>query len=158
KKLKTDLDHIVMRAMRKEPERRYASAAELSADVSAFIQGYPVLARTGDWGYRAGKFVRRHKVVVAVATALAVSLAALRTGMAIPTARANNERLGAEHTAKFLADMFRAATPREARGRTISARELLDRGVGRVDKELAGEPTIQASLLYSIADAYSQLG
>jgi tetratricopeptide (TPR) repeat protein len=54
--------------------------------------------------------------------------------------------------------MFRATTPQEARGRAITARELLDRGADRVDKELGREPTVQASLLYSIADAYSRLG
>jgi hypothetical protein len=54
--------------------------------------------------------------------------------------------------------MFRAATSQEARVRTITARELLDRGSRRVDKELAGEPDVQASLLDSIAEAYSRFG
>jgi serine/threonine-protein kinase len=54
--------------------------------------------------------------------------------------------------------MFRAASPQEARGRTITARELLDRGRDRVDKELAGEPDVRASLLYNIAQSYSRLG
>jgi serine/threonine-protein kinase len=158
RKLKTDLDYIVMKAMRKEPERRYASAAELSADVSAYFQGYPVRARTGSWSYSAGKFVRRHTVVVGASIVLAMSFAGFGTGMALLTARASRERLRAERTATFLADMFRAARPDEARGRMVTARELLDRGAARVDKELAGQPTIRASLLHTIGDSYSQLG
>jgi hypothetical protein len=54
--------------------------------------------------------------------------------------RAGKERLSAEREATFLADMFRAATPAEARGRTVTARELLDRGASRVDKEFASDP------------------
>jgi serine/threonine-protein kinase len=54
--------------------------------------------------------------------------------------------------------MFRAATPDQSRGKSVTARELLDLGASRVDKELAGEPEARASLLYSIGDAYSQLG
>jgi tetratricopeptide (TPR) repeat protein len=85
--------------------------------------------------------------------------------MAVLTKRANHERIAAEQerhkaerAAAFLADMFQAATPDQARGKNVTARELLDLGASRVDKELAGEPEVRASLLYSISDAYSQLG
>jgi len=155
---KADLDHIVLMAMRKEPELRYSSAAELAADISAYLRGYPLRARNTSWTYRGGKFVRRHKLGVAAAIFLVFLLTASSVTMAVLTQRANQERLKAERAATFLADMFRAATPDQARGNTITARELLDRGASRVDKELAGEPAVRASLLYSIADAYSQLG
>jgi len=64
----------------------------------------------------------------------------------------------AEHAAGFFAEMFRAAMPEQARGRTVTAREPLDSGASRGDKELGGEPKVLPSLLYSIADAYSRLG
>jgi serine/threonine-protein kinase len=158
RELKGDLDRIVLMAMRKEPERRYSSAAALANDVSAHLHGYPVAAHGGGWRYHAGKLVRRHKLIVASLALVALSLAGFSTGMAMLTQRANRERLGAEHAAAFLADMFRAATPQEARGKPITARELLDRGADRVEKELTREPEVQASLLFSIADAYSRLG
>src|SRR5262249_45618797 len=139
--------------------------AELAADVSAYLHGYPLLGRTNGWTYRAEKFVRRHKLAVAATTLLALSLAGFGVGMALlrqnanqERLRAEQERLKAERMATFLSEMFRAVTPEEARGRTVTARELLDRGASRVDKELAGEPTVRASLLYSIADAYLRLG
>jgi serine/threonine-protein kinase len=158
RELRGDLDRIVLMAIRKQPERRYPSATALARDVFAYLNGYPVFARGGGWEYRAGKLVRRHKLMVGALMLFAVSLASFTVGMGLLRQRAYRERLMAEHTATFLADMFRAATPQEARGKTITARELLDRGSQRVDKELAGEPEVRASLLYSIADAYSHLG
>jgi serine/threonine-protein kinase len=158
RELKGDLDRIVLIAMRKEPERRFPSAAALANDVSAYLHGYPVVAHGGGWRYHGAKLVRRHKLIVASLALLALSLTGFSAGMAMLMQRANRERLRAERAAAFLADMFRAATPQEARGRTVTARELLDRGADRVDKELTREPEVQASLLYSIADAYSRLG
>jgi hypothetical protein len=81
RKLKGDLDHIVLMALRKEPQQRYSSAAELMEDVSAYLNGYPLPARTTSWRYRAKKFVRRHKFFVIAATLLALSLASFSIGM-----------------------------------------------------------------------------
>jgi tetratricopeptide (TPR) repeat protein len=158
RELRGDLDRIVLMAMQKQPERRYSSATALARDVFAYLNGYPVLARGGGWRYRTRKFARRHKVMAGGLMLFAVSVAGFSIGMAVLAQRADRERLKAERAATFLADMFRAATPQEARGRTITAGELLDRGRLRVDKELAGEPEVRASLLYSIAEAYSRLG
>jgi len=71
-----DLDHIAMKAMRKEPGERYASAEELSADVGSYLAGLPVQAREGSFRYLAGKFVARHRAVVALSAALFVALIA----------------------------------------------------------------------------------
>src|SRR6266849_2154720 len=75
-----DLDHIVLKAMRKEPPQRYASAEELSADIGNYLAGLPVQAREGSFRYLAGKFVARHKAVVALSSAL---LLALIAGLAV---------------------------------------------------------------------------
>ena len=153
-----DLDRIVLMAMQKQPERRYPSVTALARDVFAYNNGYPLFARTGGLGYRATKFVLRHKLMVGGLMLFAITLAGFSIEMAVLTQRANRERLKAEREATFLADMFRAASPQEARGRTITARELLDRGRDRVDKELASEPEVRASLLYNIGQSYSRLG
>src|SRR5712664_85981 len=73
-KLAGDLDNIVLRALRKEPRERYASVDELSADIRRHLEGQPVSARKATVPYRAGKFVRRHKVGVAAAALLFLSL------------------------------------------------------------------------------------
>jgi len=69
-----DLDHVVLKAMRKEPSQRYASAEELSGDVGNYLAGLPVRAREGSFRYLVGKFVARHKAVVALSSALLLAL------------------------------------------------------------------------------------
>jgi eukaryotic-like serine/threonine-protein kinase len=158
KRLRGDPDRIVMMAMRKEPERRYASVAEFSADVKAYLEGYPLQARTDSWGYRSGTFVRRHKAIVTVAALFAIALAGFGVGMGVLAKRADLQRRTAEREKQFMAGMFRSATPEVARGETITALTLLDRGAERIDQELATEPQIRASLLETIAEAYRELG
>jgi serine/threonine protein kinase len=158
RRLRGDLDRVVMMAIRKEPERRYASIAQFSGDIKAYLEGYPLLARTDSLGYRSGTFIRRHKVAVSAAALFALALAGFGVGMGILAKRAERQRQTAERETQFMADLFRSASPEVARGETITARMLLDRGALRIDKELAAEPTIRASLLGTIAQAYRSLG
>ncbi|HEY0370106.1 MAG TPA: protein kinase [Chthoniobacterales bacterium] len=74
KSLRGDLDNIVLMAMRKEPARRYASVGALALDIARHLEGRPVSARKDTWSYRSGKFIRRHKLAVAAALLLLVSL------------------------------------------------------------------------------------
>jgi serine/threonine-protein kinase len=158
KQLRGDPDRIVMMAIRKEPNRRYASMEQFAADVEAYLKGYPLLARTDSWRYRSGTFVRRHKAGVAAAVLFALALAGFGIAMGVLKRRADRERQTAERETQFMADMFQAASPNVARGETITAKMLLDRGAERIDRELAAEPQVRASLLETIADAYRGLG
>jgi hypothetical protein len=158
RKLSGDLDNIVLMAMRKEPARRYVSASALASDVKAYLAGYPVHARTATWQYRSGKFIRRHKAAVSAAAIVALALVAFSIGMGLLARRATLERLAAQREAQFLQGIFAAATPDRARGRQITARELLDQGAKRVDRELAGDPELQGTMLDTIGRAYSTLG
>jgi serine/threonine-protein kinase len=158
RKLKGDLDNIVLMAMRKEPDRRYASVAQLAADVRAYMNGYPLVARTDHWLYRSQKFVRRHRAGVAAGVLAVFALVGFSIAMGVLARRATREQQIAQRQAQFLSDMFQASTPEEARGSTITARDLLDRGAQRVDKEFAAQPEVRASLLENIAQAYESLG
>lgn len=157
-KLSRDLDNIVLMAMRKEPARRYVSASALAGDVKAYLAGYPVDARTATWQYRSGKFIRRHKAAASAAAIVALALVAFSIGMGLLARRATLGRLAAQREAQFLQGIFAAATPDRARGRQITARELLDQGAKRVDRELAGDPELQGTMLDAIGRAYSTLG
>jgi eukaryotic-like serine/threonine-protein kinase len=158
KRLRGDLDRVVMMAIRKEPERRYASVEQFSADVEAYLEGFPLQVRTATWGYEASMFVRRHKATVAFAAVSLLLLTGFSIAMGVLARRADRQRQTAEREREFLAAMFQSATPEVARGETITARMLLDRGAQRIDHELAGEPTAHASLLETIAAAYRSLG
>jgi serine/threonine-protein kinase len=164
-RLDEELDNLVLMAMRKEPGRRYVSVAALSADVEAYLAGYPVTARADSWSYRVRKFVLRHKIAVAGATVAILALIAFSIGMALLARRATRarvaaeqQRVTAEREAQFLASIFNAATPDEARGREVTAQELLDQGARRIGSELAFEPEVQATMLTNLGVAYTSLG
>jgi serine/threonine-protein kinase len=160
-----DLDNIALKALRKEPGERYATAAELSADVRRHLEGFPVQARPARRAYRAMKFVRRHRAGVSAATFALLSLV-VGLGIAVwqaRVARAERDRAEAEaakaqEIARFLGGVFQGANPLQARGQTITARDLLDRGTSSIATELKGQPDIQASLLLIMAEAYEGLG
>jgi len=171
RELAGDLDNIVLMAMRKEAERRYSSVEQFAADIARHLDGMPVLARADAWSYRTGKFLKRHALVAG----LAAAFVALLIGFSITTyvqsgriaqerdvaqverARAQTAQRRAEGVAEFLIDSFRAADPSHARGKEITAREILDQGAARIGKELSAQPDLQATLLDTIGSVYLSL-
>jgi len=158
RKLSGDLDNIVLMAMRKEPARRYVSVGQFTEDLTAYLGGYPVRARTDAWRYRSGKFIRRHRAAVVAAVVIAVALIGFGIGMGLLARRAERERVAAEREAQFLNSIFQSTTPEQARGKQVTGRELLDEGAKRVDTEFSGEPQLQATLFDNIGRAYMSLG
>lgn len=158
RKVKGDLDNVVLMAIRKEPARRYASVAQLASDIQAYLDGRPLVAAADSWRYRAGKFARRHKTGVAAAALVVITLAGFSVGMGWLARRATREQLKSDQEEQFMAGMFQAATPEEAQGRTITARDLLDRGARRVAHDLTAQPEVRAAMLDNIASAYRSLG
>ena len=138
--LDRELDAIVLMALRKEPQRRYASAAALGDDLQRYLDHKPVRARADAASYRIAKFVRRHRVGVSLGALAVVLLAALGVRLAIENARANaalevsqRERVRAEETVAFLTDIFREADPTRGDGTVLSARDVLERGVALLE-------------------------
>ena len=164
RRLSGDLDTIVLTAMQKEPARRYGSAGSLADDVRRHLAGQPIRARSDTLGYRASKFIRRHRVGVAAAGALTLSLVMGAAGIARQSAVASRERARAERQAataarasRLLVDMFRLSDPDVAKGATITAREMLARGTQRVETDFASDPALQAVLLREIGRIYQNL-
>ncbi|MEJ2320244.1 MAG: serine/threonine-protein kinase [Gemmatimonadales bacterium] len=165
RELKGDMDRIVLMALRKEPERRYASAEQLAEDVERYLEGLPVIAQDDSAGYRVAKFVSRHKAGVVAAAIVAVALLAgalsamvgmVRATRAEAVARAEAET--SRQVSDFLVELFEVSDPDEARGNSITAREILDQGAARITSELNDQPLIQARLLLTIGDVYRKLG
>jgi serine/threonine protein kinase/tetratricopeptide (TPR) repeat protein len=168
RRLRGDLNNIVMMAMRKEPSRRYSSVQQFVADIENFLADMPVLARADAWTYRSGKFVQRHFLVVA----LSLAFVALLIGFSATTlvqskriaherdvataerARAQEERARAEAVSTFLVDSFRLADPSQSRGKQITALEILQTGAERISRELRNQPALQATLLDTIGTVY----
>jgi serine/threonine protein kinase/Tfp pilus assembly protein PilF len=163
--LRGDLDNIVLLAMRKEPERRYSSAEQLSADIGRHLDGEPVIARPDSWGYRASKFVGRYTLAVSLSGAIALLLVAFSVSLYLQNQQVERERAVSEQererykeVARFLVGLFKLSDPAEARGRNVSAREILDRGAERVSRDLKSQPQTQATLMEAIGRVYLQLG
>jgi tetratricopeptide (TPR) repeat protein len=153
-----ELDSIVLKALAKDPALRYASAAQLSEDLGAYLTGYPLLSQPRTWRYQARKWIGRHKGAAAASALLVLVLIGLTTAMAVVTHRAREESLRAERESKFLVNLFKAATPEVDKGREVTARDLLDQAAKRIDQELAAVPDVHASMLATIAQAYVSLG
>ncbi|HEX7049937.1 MAG TPA: serine/threonine-protein kinase [Longimicrobiales bacterium] len=165
RQLRGDLDHIVLMALRKEPERRYASAGQFAEDVTRFLDGRPVLARPDSVGYRLRRFIGRNRAAVTLASLAAASLVFGLLGTTWQARRARAEavqaaadRDRAERLSALLVDMFRMSDPNSTRGETVTAREVLARGAERIADDFAGDPESQADLLAEVGRIYENLG
>ncbi|MHC4943820.1 MAG: protein kinase domain-containing protein [Planctomycetota bacterium] len=128
RRLKGDLDQVVMKALRKEPEQRYASVEHFFEDIRRHLRGLPVFARRGTWKYRAQKFVKRHKAVAVVALMILVVLAGWGY-MAVQDARQAANLAAAEQVLGFLSELldkpFQNKTPRDEIRQTLKAEATL---------------------------------
>ncbi len=158
RRLAGDLDHIVARALRKEPAARYGSVDQLVQDLDRHRDGLPVLARQGSFGYAVGKFLRRNRLAAGAAALIFFLLAVFAGAMAHQAAQTARQRDRAEQVTKFLIDLFEIVDPGSARGNSIKARELLDRGAERVERELGDQGEVQANLRQAIGSVYLNLG
>lgn len=158
RRLKGDLDNIVMTALRKEPERRYRSASEFSEDLRLHQASLPVVARPDTWGYRSGKFLRRHVAGAVMSAVLVGLLVAFGIVMSLQNRRIAEERDTAMEVSRFLERIFTAPDPGNARGLDVTAKEILARGAERISAELSAQPVIQAALMETIGRVYLNLG
>ncbi|HEX4962130.1 MAG TPA: serine/threonine-protein kinase [Thermoanaerobaculia bacterium] len=158
RRLRGDLDAIVLRALSKDPQRRYASVALLSQDLENHLATRPVAARPNTLLYRTGKLIRRNRTV-SVATVLVVLLGVgLLASFVVQGRRVARERDKARYALSFLIDTFKEADPYHSRGEQLTAREILDQGAARVSRELTRQPDVQAQLMDAIGEVAFGLG
>ena len=156
--LRLDLDWVTMKALEKDRARRYGSPAEFAADVKRYLANMPVQAGPPSTIYRARKFARRHRVGVAVSAAAIAGLIVFGVMTAIQTHRIVRAQERTERVLEFLAGLYRVSEPSESRGRTISAREMLDEGAARIQWQLSDEPELQARMMHELGIVYTNLG
>jgi len=155
--LRGDLDTITLKALAKEPERRYGSVQELADDLGRHLRREAVRARPDSVGYRFTTFMRRNGTGVAAA---AFVVTALVGGIAAATWQARNAqraRAEAEEVADFLIGLFEENDPQQAPVDPALATAVLERGVARAD-ELAEQPTVRARLLDALGMVFLNLG
>jgi len=156
--LRGDLDCIVMKALEKDRNRRYGTPSELVADVRRYLNNEPVMARPASAGYRLQKYIRRHRAAAAVAASLVLLLAGFAAVQAMQLRRITRERDRADRVTDFMTGMFKVSDPSEARGNSITAREILDKASKDVDSGLAKDPELQAQMMDVMGRVYGNLG
>ena len=160
-----DLDWITMKALEKDRTRRYGTPSDLAADLARYLNHEPVVARPASTGYRLQKYVRRHRIVVSAAAGLVMMLGAFVVMQGVQLRRtklerdrANRERDRATRITDFMSGMFNVSDPSEARGNTITAREILDKASKDIGNGLAKDPEAQAQMMHVMGNVYSDLG
>ena len=156
RRLAGDLDNVVLKALRKEPERRYASVEQFAEDIRRHLVGLPVTARQDSWTYRSGKFIRRHTAMVAATVMIVITLA---IGMALTlrekqiAERRFNDLRKLANSLIFEIDNSIADVP----GSTATRKLLVSRALEYLDslsREAKGDKSLQTEL----ATAYERVG
>ncbi|HTL78210.1 MAG TPA: serine/threonine-protein kinase [Candidatus Babeliales bacterium] len=171
KLLKGDLDNIVLKTLRKETARRYASVAQFSDDIRRYLEGRPVTARKDTLSYRTIKFIGRNRVAVAAAGLVG---AAIITGLIVALWQAQNarqqrdlaqrERLKAERINTFLQRMLSfsnqsiTSVSPVAQKRDVTVNEMLDQITPQVEAELSHQPDVRSQVQRTIGSAYASQG
>ncbi len=171
-----DLDTIVMKALRKEPEQRYGSARELRRDLESYLNDLPVSARPATLRYRLGKLLRRHATAALVATTLLLLLTGLTAAfihrLQVESDRTQREadqaqrerataeqaKAEAEEVTDFLIELFGGPDPNLTQGKPLTALDLLARGDARLDEDLVERPRVRARLITAIGRVYMLMG
>jgi tetratricopeptide (TPR) repeat protein len=158
--LRGDLDAIVARALRREPEKRYATVEALREDVARHLAGEAVAAREGARLYAFSRFVGRNRLMVAAALAVLLAIVGGSLGIAWQARRTEAEARKATAVRDFLVGIFKVNdlnNPDGARARATTAEQMLDLGARRIDTDLQDVPEVKAELLGTIGGLYADL-
>lgn len=164
KTLSGDLDTIVLKALQKEPERRYASIQQLDDDVRRHLAGLPVLARKDSFAYRLSKFVHRNKAAVVAFVIVNLAIIGGIGGVIWQADRATKERDRAQaeseklkEVVRVLNEMLSAADLTRATKKDVTVAEVLEQASQRIEKDFGRQPEIAADLLATIGSTYQGL-
>jgi serine/threonine protein kinase/flagellar biosynthesis regulator FlbT len=165
RQLRGDPDAVVLKALEKDRKRRYGSPSELAADLGRYLRNEPVSAHTPSAAYRTRKYIRRHRLGVAVATGLLAILPAFAVVQRVQLQRtrlerdrANRERDRATRITDFMTGMFQVSDPNEQRGNSVTAREILDKASKDIKTGMTKDPDAQAGMMQVMGEVYLNLG
>jgi tetratricopeptide (TPR) repeat protein/predicted Ser/Thr protein kinase len=155
--LRGDLGWIARKAIARDREERYGSAADLAADLERWMADEPVTATPPSLRYRAAKFARRHRIAVVSAAAIVVAIVAGVTATTIAMLRAQRARSEAEAVSTFLVDLIDSASPWN-RAKDTTVRELLEEAARKIPHALRDQPAARAELMQTIGASEFHLG
>jgi tetratricopeptide (TPR) repeat protein len=161
--LQGDLETILAKALKRNPAERYASVAAFADDLHRYLEHLPIAARGDAFGYRAAKFVRRHYHVLGAATIIVALVSALvvfyTVRLSTERDRARQEAARSSRVSDLLIGLLTSADPyRTPDPNDPDAQSPLDLAVQRIDKEMTGEPELQARMLTMVGRTYLRMG
>ncbi len=160
--LRGDLDTIVGKALKREPDERYQTAEALAQDVRSYLASQPISARADSWSYRARKFIRRHRGGVAAAAVIATTLLAATVVTTVQMLEARRQRDAAlyqSRRAEFQARFaYQIMTEVGSESRPITIRELMEKGIEVLEKNYGDDPRFVIGMLVNISGRYMDLG
>jgi len=159
-----DLDTIVLTALHKEPNRRYATSELLEQDIERYLTHYPILAKPDSMSYAFTKFIRRNAIMTTIGSVFILSLVTFSILLSqqaniiqAERDKAINEAVVSEKVSDFMSEMFKAADPNSTSGETLTAKELVDIATQKLSKlEIA--PAIRARLTVTLAGVHRTIG
>ncbi len=158
RELRGDADAIALKALEKDRKLRYSTPSELAADIDNYLCNEPVTAHAPSFGYLARKYVRRHRVAVLAAVAGILLLVGFALVQTIQLRNTRRQRDRADRITAFMTDMFKVSDPNEARGNTITVREILDKSSNEIESGLGEDASVRSQLMQVMASTYSGLG
>ncbi|MEM0963731.1 MAG: serine/threonine-protein kinase, partial [Bacteroidota bacterium] len=158
KRLRGDLDQIVLKALRKEPAARYGSAEAFAADIARHLAGDVVEARPLGVLYRMRRLARRHRAVLGVAVLGVALLVGWAVTATVQGQRVAAERDRAEALNRVLVDLFESVDPTTGGDRGLTVSEFLSSATDRLQRDLTERPALQAELLSVLAASHLGLG
>ena len=158
RRLAGDLDSIVLKALERDPERRYRTAEQLAEDLRRHLDGQPVTARAASMPYRVGKFVRRYSVGVILGAAVVLVILGLGFRESLLRERAEKQRRLASTVSNYMVEVFRSSNPEQARGEEVTARQLLDEKAREIRTDPDLPPEVRAVLMDAMGYSYLGLG
>lgn len=160
KRIKGDVDNIVLKALKENPNERYASADQLADDIKRYQNNFPVLAQADSLSYRFKKYAQRNKSLVVVGILLVLILvsgisATLWQASKVAEQRdqATYEAQKAQEITDFVTDLFENSDPDRAKGKVITSETMLSQGSEKLS-ELDGQPALQAEMYRVVGDLY----
>jgi tetratricopeptide (TPR) repeat protein len=165
RQLRGDPDAVVLKALEKDRKRRYASPSELAADLGRYLRNEPVAAHPPSAGYRARKYIGRHRLGVAIAAAALLLLAGFAITEAVQLKRiteerdrATRERDRADRITDFMTGLFEVSSPYDKSGKPVTARDILDKGAKEIATGLNTDPEMRAKMMNAMGLSYNGLG
>ena len=156
--IRGDVETIVLKALEKEPARRYQSALALAEDVSRYLAGQPILARPTSTVYQLRKLVARHKLASALAATLFVLMPVTAIWVSVLYAQARAETRKATLISTVLQDIWVLSNPMSAEGRPVDIHQILDEAAKRIETDLKIYPEVEAAQRTAIGNTYLGLG